>query len=250
MSASDGVLRIERRWLLGGAVVLEPAGTLDSMSYLSLRDSIIKESVGEPRSIVVDVDRLAVPAESAWAVFTSARWHIATWPAVPLSIAASDPEVRMMISHSGIGRYVPCFPTVEDALGDYRRTPFRLRATVQLSNGVAGGVVGRTLIREALAMWNMQEFTPVCCIVGTHLIEMTAPITVHSKLRIEAGHDEVTVAIDEGTLRDRVRSEAPSGVEPTSEVDVLTSLCKAWGTLPAPFGRQVLWAVCGRGNIV
>ncbi|CAM3958197.1 hypothetical protein [Smaragdicoccus niigatensis] len=250
MSASDSLLRIDRRWLLGGAVVLEPTGTLDSTSYLSLRDSIIKESVAEPRSIIVNVDRLAVPAPSAWAVFTSARWHIATWPAVPLSIAASDPEVRLIISRNRIERYVPCFATVEDALGDSRRTPFRRRATVQLSNGVAGGVVGRTLIREALAMWDMEEFTAVCCIVGTHLIEMTAPITELSRFRIEAGHDEVTVAIDEPSIRVRVRPETPSGAEPVSEVDFLTSMCASWGTLPDPFGRQVLWAVCGRGNLV
>jgi hypothetical protein len=250
MSRSDSLLRIERRWLLGGAVVLEPAGVLDSMSYLSLRDSIVKESVAEPRAIIVDVERLAVPAESAWAAFTSARWQIATWPAVPLSIVASSSEVRSALSRNGIERYVPCFRTVEEALENPRSTPVRRRASVELSDGVAAGVVSRTLIREALAAWDMVEFTAVCCIVGTHLIEMTAPITPHSKLRIEAGRDDVTLAIDEPATRVRIRPETPSGTAPISDLGILTSMCRAWGTLPDPFGRRVLWAVCGRGDIL
>lgn len=246
----DSSLQIERRWLLGGTVVLEPAGTLDSASYVAFRDSIVKESVSEPRSIVVNVDRLKVPAESAWAVFTSARWHISTWPDVPMSIVASDPQVRATIARNGISRYVPCYSNVEAALADPRRTAHRRRATVQLPNGVAAGVVGRTLIREALATWAMDEFASACCIVGTHLIEMIGPVTEHSQLRIEAGKDRVTLAIDEPLGQVRVREEAQSGAAAVSDLDVLTAMCQNWGSLPNVFGRRVLWVVCGRSNIV
>ena len=59
------------------AVLLTVRGTLDSITYRSLRDQIIKAALDEPKAVIVDVTHLGVPAESAWVVFTSARWHVA-----------------------------------------------------------------------------------------------------------------------------------------------------------------------------
>ena len=53
---------------------------MDRSTYRSLRDSIIKASLDEQPTVVVDVTSLIAPAESAWVVITSARWHIGQWP--------------------------------------------------------------------------------------------------------------------------------------------------------------------------
>lgn len=250
MSSTDSRLHVDRHRLSDDVVVLEPIGLLDSKSYLTMRDSIIKEAVGEPGLIVVRVDRLMVPAASAWAVFTSARWHISTWPDVPLAIVAADPEILQVITRNAVARYVPCYADVESAVALAHRAPVRRRASVTLSDGPASTVVGRTLIRLALESWLMHEFVPLGCIVGTHLIELVSPISGPSKLRLEAHDKKVTMAVDDPSGRTRVRGESGSGTEPHSELGILTSMCESWGSLPTPYGGRVLWAVCGSENLL
>src|ERR1700751_5064924 len=63
----------------GEVSILTVRGVLHSATYRGLRDAIIEAALDEPRAVVVDVNLLCVPAESAWAVFTSARRHVRTW---------------------------------------------------------------------------------------------------------------------------------------------------------------------------
>jgi hypothetical protein len=62
-------------------VLLTIAGILDRLTYHRVRDNVIKAALDEPTAVIVDVNALQVPALSAWAVFTSARWHVSVWPA-------------------------------------------------------------------------------------------------------------------------------------------------------------------------
>ncbi|BCI84847.1 hypothetical protein NIIDMKKI_00530 [Mycobacterium kansasii] len=64
---------------------------LDSLTYRELRDAVIKAALEEPRAVIVDANRLSVPSASAWSVFTSARWHVSSWPDVPILLACQDP---------------------------------------------------------------------------------------------------------------------------------------------------------------
>src|SRR5689334_4049298 len=84
------------------AVLLTPTGTLDSATYRSLRDAIIKAALEEPKAVIVDVTRLEIPAESALVVFTSARWHVAKWPEVPITLVCEHPAGRSAIARNGI----------------------------------------------------------------------------------------------------------------------------------------------------
>ena len=249
MSDTDTCLRVERHHLSDDVVLLIPVGLLDSRTYLTMRDAIIKQAIAEPSLIIVRVDQLGVPAESAWAVFTSARWHISTWPDVPLSIVA-EPATLRVIARNGVSRYVPCYSDVDTAVAHARRAPVRRRASVSLSDGLASAVVGRTLIRLALESWSMNQFVPLSCIVGTHLIELVSPIAGSSKLRLEAHDNKVTMAVDDSSGRIRIRGESGNGTEPHSDLGVLTSMCESWGSLPAPSGGRVLWAICGSENIL
>jgi len=51
-------------------------GLLDTFTYQTLRDTVIKAALDEPSAVIVDVNRLSVPSATAWSVFTSARWHV------------------------------------------------------------------------------------------------------------------------------------------------------------------------------
>src|SRR5437588_11501453 len=83
---------------LGSCAVLTPHGLLDSSTYLSLRDRIIKAALEEPEAVIIDVADLCVPAESAWAVFTSARWHVDIWPEVPIMLVCAHLAGRSAIA--------------------------------------------------------------------------------------------------------------------------------------------------------
>jgi hypothetical protein len=96
---------------MGACAVLTPHGLLDSSTYLSLRDRIIKAALEEPEAVIIDVGDLSVPAESAWAVFTSARWHVDVWPEVPIMLVCEHLAGRSAIARNGVARYIPVHAT-------------------------------------------------------------------------------------------------------------------------------------------
>ena len=91
------------------ASLLTARGVLDTTTYRSMRDHIIKAALDEPAVVIVDVSSLLVPAESAWVVFTSARWHVGRWPEVPIMLVCEHLAGRSAITRNGVSRYVPVY---------------------------------------------------------------------------------------------------------------------------------------------
>lgn len=114
----------ERR---GEVSALTVSGVLDSATYRGLRDAIIKAALDEPRAVIVDVNKLSVPSASAWAVFTSARWHVSTWPDVPVLLVCGNQWSRRTIAAAGVTRYVPVYPSYEAALDAVRGQSLQIR---------------------------------------------------------------------------------------------------------------------------
>src|SRR6516225_4950948 len=107
--------------------ILVADGVLDSSTYRSMRDAVIKAALDEPRAVIVDVNSLSVPSASAWSVFASARWHVSVWPDVPILLVCARLEARRAISAVGVTRHVPVHPTRESALDALRRQPLPTR---------------------------------------------------------------------------------------------------------------------------
>ena len=82
---------------------------LDATTYLSLRDTIIKAALDDPSAVIVDVCELFVPRESAWAVFTSARWHVERWPEVPIVLVCAHRTAETPSSATVWPAMSPCF---------------------------------------------------------------------------------------------------------------------------------------------
>ena len=87
-----------------GAIVLLADGVLDSTTYLQLRDTIIKAALDEPVAVVVNISALRVPASSAYAVLTSARWQVSRWPDVPVLVVCGHAPGRDALRKQGIER--------------------------------------------------------------------------------------------------------------------------------------------------
>ncbi|PRC50030.1 sulfate transporter, partial [Mycobacterium sp. ITM-2017-0098] len=96
---------------------------LDSRTYRTVRDRVIKAALDQPDSVIVDVTALSAPAESAWAVFTSARWHLTTWPEVPIALVCEHADGRRVLARNGITRYVGVYDWVATATSATRTAP-------------------------------------------------------------------------------------------------------------------------------
>ena len=233
------------------AVLLAVRGTLDSSTYRCLRDRIIKAALEEPKAVIVDVTDLEVPAESAWVVFTSARWHVATWPEVPIMLVCGHPAGRSAITRNGVTRYVPVYPSIQaaiEAASSAGGPPLRRRARAELPGQLASLSRARELVTEWLAVWSQADLIPVTKVVVTVLVENVLQHTDSNPfVRLESDGQAVTVAVEDtnphpaGPREERTRHSVPSGLH------IVAALCRAWGNAPTSSGKTV-WAVIGPEN--
>jgi len=231
--------------------ILVADGVLDSSTYRSVRDIVIKAALDEPRAVIVDVNRLSVPSASAWSVFTSARWHVSIWPDVPILLVCAQPQVRRAITAVGVARYVPVHPTPESALDAVRGQSLhvRRRARTRLPVSRVGVGLARAVVTDWLTRWDKSELIPVAATVATVFVENVLDHTDSAPVLIVESHqDSVTVSVEDGSDRLPCRHEdAYRGTEIVSGLAIVSALCRAWGAAPTPSGKTV-WALVGREN--
>jgi hypothetical protein len=235
---------------VGTASLLTADGVLDGSRYLQLRNRIIEAALDGPRAVLVDVNALRVPASSSWKVFSSARWHVSTWPDVPIILICAHAERRKAIAWSGVTRYVPVHATVEAALGSLttgRATRRRIRT--ELPSSLASLRKARKLVAEWLAGWSHVELIPVATVVVNVFTEnvlqhtQCAPVLV-----LESDGAAITISVQDGSSIPAARHEDPRhGGGRMSGLAIVASVCRAWGSTPMPSGKTV-WAVIGPEN--
>jgi hypothetical protein len=233
----------------GTASLLTSDGVLDSRTYLQLRNRIIEAALEEPRAVLVDVNALGVPASSAWKVFTSARWHVHSWPDVPVILLCSDAGRRRTIARSGVTRYVPVHATVEAALKSLTDGRRALRTRMELPSSIASLRKARELVAEWLAAWSHVKLIPVATTVVNVFIENVLQHTASAPvLVLESDGAAVTVSVRDGSSIPAARHEDPrGGGDRVSGLAIVASVCRAWGSTPMPSGKTV-WAVIGPEN--
>jgi anti-anti-sigma factor len=242
-------VELERR---DSVLVLTVAGVLDAATYRSMRDAIIKAALDEPSAVVVDVNELSVPSESAWSVLTSARWHVSTWPDVPILLVCAQPERRRAIARVGVARYVPVHPSRASALDAVAGRPLRgrrRRASSQLPADAVSIGLARASITDWLTAWSQDDLIPVACTVATIFVEnVLAHTGCAPVLIVETCQDTVTVAVEDGSHLPATRHEdARRGAEIVSGLAIVAALCRVWGSIPTASGKTV-WATVGRDS--
>ncbi len=232
------------------ATTLRLSGRLDASSYRRARDCIVTAALAEVRAVIVDVDGLDVPDESAWAVFASAYWHITRWPEVPILLVCGAQPGRRALARNGVSRFVPVYASHDAAQRALATAPpgLRRRVRAQLPEGTASLPRARRLVADVLARWSQEELIGVAKVVITTFVEN---VLVHTDsapgVRLETDGQTVTVAVEDDdpappTLReDREAAAAPAGLH------TVARLVRAWGTAPSPAGKTV-WAVLGPEN--
>lgn len=231
--------------------ILKVEGVLDSSTYRTVRDTVIKAAIDEPRAVIVDIDGLRAPASSAWAVFTSARWHVSVWPDVPILLVCAQPEVQREITAGGITRYVPIHSTRELAL-DVVQSQFlqvRRRARTELARNISSLDVARGVIAGWLTRWDIREVIPVAATVATVFVENVLDHTESAPVLIVESHDDtVTVAVeDHSSYLPGRHEDADRGADIVSGLAIVSALCRVWGATPTSSGKTV-WGLVGREN--
>lgn len=236
-----------------GDYTLTCVGTLDGSTYRSLRDIVIKAALEEPPLVIVDVNGLSTPAESAWSVFTSARWHVSVWPDVPIALVCSDLATCDTLRRNGITRYVPVYRTVPDArtaceAGQHRR---RKRARAELPSILGSAARARRLVETWLTGWSRGAMVPLAATIASELVENAVLHTDSApSLILECDGDQVTVAVEDASPAPAQRREHPgSGASPVSGLAVVSALSRTWGCIPTVSGKTV-WAVMGPENVL
>lgn len=224
-------------------------GVLDSSTYREVRDTVIKAALAEPRAVLVNVSKLKVPTESAWSVFTSARWHVCVWPDVPVLLICNHLAGRNSLRRNGIHHYIPVCSTLDEActmvIAD-RMSPLRRRARAQLPAVHSSVRRSRELVTDWLLSWSLTEYIPVASVVADALVENVLDHTFSSpKLILESRGDTVTVAVEDESREPAVRHEDPyRGGSRLSGLALVTSIARTWGCTPTTTGKAV-WALIG-----
>ncbi|BBY41459.1 sulfate transporter [Mycobacterium mantenii] len=231
--------------------ILTVRGVLDSSTYRTVRDTVIKVAIDEPRAVIVDIDRLHAPSSSAWTVFTSARWHVSVWPDVPILLVCAQPQVRREIAAAGITRYVPVHSIRDLALDAVQNQSLqvRRRARTDLARNISSLDVARGVIADWLTQWDIREVIPVAETVATVLLENVLDHTESAPvLIVESYQDGVTVAVEDNSSRLPGRHEdADRGADVVSGLAIVSALCRVWGATPTSSGKTV-WGLVGREN--
>jgi hypothetical protein len=236
--------------ITGNARLLTVEGVLDSSTYLRLRGAIVEAALDEPQAVLVDVDKLDVPAPTAWAVFTSARWLVDTWPAIPIHLVCGDAGQRKAMVRNGVTRHLRVHSTVEAALAaltDTRRAVSR--ASTELPAALASLRTAREFVAQRLAEWTFEQLVPVATVIVNVFVENVLQHTPDAGvLVLETDGETVAVSVQDVSSAPAARHEDPCrGGERISGLAIVASVCRAWGNAPRPSGKTV-WALIGPEN--
>ncbi|MFZ1164557.1 STAS domain-containing protein [Mycobacterium sp.] len=234
---------------VGDACVLVLDGALDASTYAPIRDAIVSAALDEPQAVVIDITGLTVREDPAWAVFTSARWQIAEWPNVPIGLVCAHDQGVNALQRNGITRYVPVYPTLEEALAELavdvmRRYRRRAGASLPALHGSIRRC--RELSAQWLNEWSRADFVHVVAIVVTELVEAALGDTDSEfSFRVETDGSTVSVAVQHGGILHHPQRKSLR--DNVSSLDLVAANSRAWGAYAATTGNTV-WAVVGPEN--
>jgi anti-anti-sigma factor len=227
-----------------GVSVVEPHGVLDAATYRTLRETLVKLAVDEPRAVIVDVADLMVPDRSALALFVSVSDQLAQWPGVKILLVATRAVHRELLDRSRLGRFVPVFPSVPAAMTAAGDPPIRRIARKTLPNELISTRLARRFVAETCAEWGEKARVDDALLVVDALVENTLIHTYCAPtVRVESRRGRLTVAVYDddpatGGLLDPVFPALTVHGLPLVE-----TISKAWGCAQRSSGGKVVWAV-------
>jgi hypothetical protein len=244
-TAPGSGLRITRG-AVADACVLTVRGVLGHLTYLPLRDAIVKAALDEPAAVVVEITDLRINDDPALSVFTSARWQVSEWPDTPIGLVSTRADRLKALRHSVVARYVPAYPSLQEAVADLAADAsrrYRRRVRAELPALKSSAARSRKLTGEWLTAWGRPDFTAAVSVVATELVEMALAETDGPiALRLDTDGSTVTVALQFSRSATVVRQKSTG--DTVSELDLIAGNCRVWGSHIGAAGDTV-WVVLG-----
>ena len=224
------------------ARVLTADGVLDGTTYRPLRDAIVKAALDEPRRVIVDVTKLTVREDPAWAVFTSARWQVADWPDIPIGlVCAHDQRPKCPASQwyyslrAGLRRRCICG----------RRTVRRWAAPLSAAADArscrregAASAAAEQLTAQWLTAWSRTDFIHAASTVATELVE-DRPGPTPTASCCFGGNRWFDSVGGRATRRRHGVRRAGNPRRQVSGLDLVAATCRSWGSHATANGYTV-----------
>ena len=231
--------------------MLTAEGVLNADSYLGLRDDILTTALAHrPRAIIIDVTNLEVPAPTAWAVFTSARWQLARWPATPIVLACGTGAARESLARTNIGQHIAIYGSTGgaiDILRGHPRPQAARRASAVLPACDSSAIQARQLMTRWLTDWSQTHLISQANTVATVLVDNVLHHTDSpaglSAETTNTGTMVLAVSDNSHVLPAR-HEDTERGPHPVSGLAIVSCLAQAWGAIPTTCGKTV-WARLG-----
>ncbi|ONI76437.1 hypothetical protein ALI144C_36255 [Actinosynnema sp. ALI-1.44] len=226
-----------------GSCVVRPLGVLDSTTYRTLRDALVKLAVEEPDALVVDLDELDIAQESVLTVFSSVWMRVSEWPGVPILLAGGRPHQQPLLA-GAIVRYTPRYPTVAAALAAVGSPPPRRRAVLELDAGATDSRVARAFTDQVCREWHLSDYRMEAMAVANELVDnVTDHAGTGCRLRLELRDRMLTVAVRDGSPRKAAVRERLGGDWMGNGLRIVAGIAYTWGCTPDLDGGKVVWAV-------
>ncbi|MFT7841722.1 hypothetical protein Q5530_36775 [Saccharothrix sp. BKS2] len=229
---------------MGDCLLVRPEGVLDLANYASLRNTLLKCAVEQPRGVVVDLGDLEVRDECLLSVFAAVWLRTRDWPSVPLLLVGS---ARRLPRGTALRRYVAVHDTVDDALAhvDSPEVPCR-RAHRVLPSAAGSPGAARAFVREVCGNWSVTGAALHAAVqVASELVTNTVCHTVsEARLKLELRRGRLTVAVADDDPTTVVLPDPGGSPQRGTGLLVVAQLARTWGCVPDPAnGRKVVWAV-------
>lgn len=233
-----------QQFKLGDCLLVRLRGELNQRTYRRVGDTLVKLALDEPRALIVVVDGLRVPAETALTVFTAASVRVSEWPGVPIFLVVGSTERRRPYLTGAIRRFVPVFSTVGAALAAVDSPPLRRLVRTEVAPVPSGSAWARRIVRNTCARWSIPGLRADAELLGTELVENAIRHgTGVVRLRLEWRHDMLTVAVYDSNPEPAVLREPKPGEYRLGGLWLVAQLAARWGCAPDLGGGKVVWAV-------
>ncbi|GAA1305736.1 ATP-binding protein [Saccharothrix xinjiangensis] len=226
-----------------GCLLVRPSGVLDVANYASLRNTLLKCAVEQPRAVVVDLADLEVRGEYLLSVFAAVWLRTCDWPSVPLLLAG---PVEQLPRVTALRRYVTVHDTVDEALAHVGRPAPRRRAHRVLPSATGSPRAARAFVREVCVDWSVPEAVKHTAVqVASELVTNTVLHTMsEARLRLELRGAGLTVAVADDDPAAAVLRDPGGAPQRGAGLLLVAQLARTWGCVPDPVnGRKVVWAV-------
>ncbi|GAA2618529.1 hypothetical protein GCM10010399_56970 [Dactylosporangium fulvum] len=221
--------------------VVRPVGLLTYGSVPELRDAVHKALTGHPELVLVDVSELEVLDDITLAAFPMLARQAAE-AGIPVMLFGPSPTFARHLATMTIGRQVPVFPCLDDALAAHARRPGPRRVETVLSPVPAATAAARKLVDRSCARWRIRRLQDQAALITTELV---ANAVEHAGTQLR-----VSLALRQHYLHIAVRDDSPDLPRRVTAADDLESgrgllivegLASAWGFIKTTDGK-VVWA--------